>query len=342
MKMRSTNRAALGICVATALLIGCIAQSPIQPAIGVSRPFRIAMPPGKATSGIYVSVSNGTIEGFSSTGKALLCTIHLTVNALDDVAADPNGNLIVPLGQAYSSGSVDVYRGPSMCGTQVGSFSDPYGYPINAVSMNALTGTIAVANEFRVGGSTGGNVAICTLKGGCTQELTGPNIIGAVAGIAMAKNGDCWLSSTKWYSAVTRNFYYDSAQLTYWKRCRGVGQAVTGYQNEAYGSISIDSHGNLVSLDEGNYYSRHSQLWVYKGCDPKCTLVGGPFHLRGQYDTFGALNDKNDEYGIAETQHPVVDIYKYNPTSVTYMHSFSDSLPIHEVAGFAFSPSAKP
>ncbi|MGA7355799.1 MAG: hypothetical protein WBW76_10255, partial [Candidatus Cybelea sp.] len=132
--------------------------------------------------------------------------------------------------------------------------------------------------------------------------------------------------------------------MTYWKGCSGSGEAVTGYQNKAYGSISIDSHGYLVSLDLGSYY-QDSQLWVYKGCNPNCTLVGGPFPLHGR-EVYGGLNQKSDSYGVTEYRgasypYTLTDIYKYSPTRVTYKYSFRNFLGGDSPEGFAFNPSPK-
>ena len=127
----------------------------------------------------------------------------------------------------------------------------------------------------------------------------------------MARNGDCWATSDGVYS-----YYISPPTMTYWKGCSGAGEAVSGYKNTAYGSISIDAHGYLVSLDLGSAYGS-SQLWVYKGCNPDCTLVGGPFALHGR-GVFGGLNANSNEYGMTnyeEGSYPytLTDIYQYSP-----------------------------
>lgn len=301
------------------------------------RSSRPVLAPAATRKGIYVTAfASGVIEGFSIAGKGPRCQTYTGhQSAMNDIAVDPRGDLIVPLG---GSESVSVYGGPNMCGPEVGSFSDPYGQPSNAASMNALKGTIAVANI--VGpGSSAGNIAICTLKSGCTKELTNSNVIGYAGGIALAKNGDCWLTSDLFYS-----YYISPPTMTYWKGCTGSGEAVTGYQNSAYGSISIDSHGYLVSLDLGSYY-QNSQLWVYKGCNPQCKLVGGPFPLQGR-EVFGGLNKKSNEYGVTVYEgdsypNTMTDIYEYTPTSIKYKFSFPNDLGGYDPEGFAFSPSPK-
>jgi hypothetical protein len=269
-------------------------------------------------------------------GRGPRCTVSTGNGAyVNGIAVDPKGSLIVPLGGPES---IAVYRGPNMCGPEGGSFSDPYGQPSDAASMNAITGTIAVANI--VGqGSSAGNIAICSLKAGCTKELTNPNVVGYAGGVAMAGNGDCWLTSDRFGS-----YYIYPPAMTYWKGCTGSGEAVTGYQNKGYGSISIDSHGYLVSLDLGSYY-QNSQLWVYKGCNPNCALVGGPFPLHGR-EVYGGLNQKADAYGVTEYSgasypYTLTDIYKYSPKHVTYKYSFRNFLGGDSPEGFAFSPSPK-
>lgn len=288
--------------------------------------------------GIYTSSLSGTdVLGFTMAGEGPRCLLNTGGTGINDIAVDPKGNLVVPIG---SNEQISVYKGPDMCGSEAGSFSDPYGQPSDAATMNALKGTIVVANIVGSRSYTG-NVAICTLKAGCTKELTNPNIIGYVGSVALAKNGDCWATSDLFAS-----YYVSPPTMTYWKGCTGSGEAVTGYQNRAYGSISIDSHGYLASLDLGGFYgSDSSALWVYKGCNPKCTLVGGPFPLRG-HAVFGGLNDKSNEYGVTNYlggsyPYTMTDIYSYSPKKVAYKFSFQNREEGVDPEGFAFNPSPK-
>lgn len=256
-----------------------------------------------------------------------MCTLYTGQVYINDIAADPAGNLIVPQGDPSI---VNVYRGPGICGPLLGSVSDPYGQPAGAASLNAATGTIAVA-DVQGPQSSSGNVAICTLKAGCTRELTNPNITGLAVGIAMAKNGDCWLSS--------ENASFTGTALTYWAHCTGSGEAATGFLNSSYGSLSIDKHGNLVAVDfQGG---TTGQLWVYSGCNPACNVVGGPFPLTGQ-PWYGALNARGNTFGVMETSlyGGTVDIYSYTPTKVAYKYSFASGFAIFAAPeGFAYSPA---
>ena len=295
-------------------------------------PFRRAEGPDTAKRGIYVSSFDGTsIYGFKNNykrGHGPMCTLYTGQVYVNGIAADPNGNLIVP----QNNGSlVKIYKGSDMCGPPLGSFKDPYGQPADAASFNAAAGTIAVVDIEGKQGSLPGNLAICSLSTGCTQKLE-PAFSGYALGIAVAKNGDCWLT--------TENSAFTAAGMTYWPGCNGSGELVTGFKNASYGGLSIDKQGNVVSIDfEGG---TTGQLWIYSGCNPACTVVGGPFSLEGQ-PFFGALNAKGDTFGTMESEFPyagTIDIYKYSPTKLTYEYSFDSSFaPVSSPEGFAYSPA---
>jgi hypothetical protein len=291
--------------------------------------------PAAAKAGIYVSAFyDSSTFGFKSnyrTGFGPMCTIFTGQSSIIGIAADSLGNLVVPEG--INPGTIVVYQGPDMCGSKLGSFTESYGQPGAAATMNAATGTIIVGN-LQAHGNAIGNVAVCTLSGGCAADLTSPNITGYGGGVAVAKNGDCWM--------VAENSAFNSANLTYWPGCTGSGKATTGFLNTSYGSLSIDRQGNLVSVDflGGSL----GQLWVYSGCNPACKVVGGPFPLKGN-SRWGALNAKGTLFGTLETEFPyggTVDIYKYTPAKLTYQYSFDSSFaPVAGPIGFAYSPALK-
>ncbi|MGB8908565.1 MAG: hypothetical protein WCC84_07420 [Candidatus Cybelea sp.] len=337
---------------ALTILAGCSASSPNPSTVaaalegrqaqrGLTQFHRIAAP-ATAMAGIYVSAySDTSILGFKSDyrrGRGPMCVVYSGYVWPNGIAADGEGNLIVP---RQIDDTLAVYSGPGMCGTKLGEFRDPYGPPVNAASLNAATGVIAVANahdrghlERRVGG-----LVLCTLKR-CTKKLTNPNITGYAFGVAVAKNGDCWLAS--------ENAGYAGAALTYWPSCTGPGEAATGFMNASYGGLSIDKNGNLVSVDVIGGASGGGQLWVYSGCNPACTVVGGPFPLQGN-PMQGALNGKGDTFGVMETNGAIggnitqggsVDIYAYSPTKLSYKYSFATGLaPAASPEGFAYSPA---
>jgi hypothetical protein len=338
---------------ALTLLSGCATNSPNPSIAGTASegtqsqraatPFQRISAPETAKAGIYVSaVYDTSIFGFRSNykrGRGPMCTIYTGLVAPNGLAADPGGNLIIP---RQADDTVAVYGGPDMCGTELGEVRDPYGLPINAASLNAATGTIAVANFSNRGHLERhiGSLVLCTLKRRCTKRLSSSNITGHAFGVAVAKNGDCWLTS--------ETAGYSGAAMTYWPGCSGPGEAATGFINASFGSLSIDKNGNLVSVDVIGGSSATGQLWVYSGCNPGCTVVGGPFPLHGN-PFQGALNAKGDTFRVMETnlayggnnsQGGTVDIYGYSPTKLTYKYSFPSSLaPPANPKGFAYSPA---
>jgi len=156
-------------------------------------PMRGARATAAQMQGIYVSTFGGTdLYGFPKNNAGngpSTCTVSPT-GYVNNFGVDNSGNLMVPNGEENSSSEheVNVY-GPGMCGPLLGTIIDPYGQASDASAVNATTGTIAVGNIF--GESTPGNIAVCTLSGGCSTDLTNPNIY-EVGGVGMAANGDCW------------------------------------------------------------------------------------------------------------------------------------------------------
>jgi hypothetical protein len=242
----------------------------------------------------------------------------------NDIAADRHGNVIIPDG---ATRTVKVYKGMGMCGSEIGAINDIYGQPSDAAAGNAQSGTVAVANVFDVY-TGGGSVSVCSMKGGCTNNLINSNMY-EVFGVAMYKNGDCWASS---YSPS------GTAELTWFQGCTGPGQTATGYLNTYPGGLDIDTNGNLIALSafDGTAY-------VYSGCNPTCTLVNGPQPLEGM-STFGHFNRQAMAFVAADWQNGQVDIYKYNKTSSTlkYWYSFNNGLNASdEVLGATFAPSSE-
>ncbi|HEX3671658.1 MAG TPA: hypothetical protein VHT92_08150 [Candidatus Cybelea sp.] len=263
--------------------------------------------PDSFRRGIYVATSFGTtILGYranNSKNRPPICTVH-GAYAPNGVAADSDGNLIDPDG----SSTITIFKGPKMCGRKLGSIHDQYGPPTDASSVHAATGTIAVASIFKPSG--GGSIAVCTLAGGCTKNLRIASMY-EVAGVALAANGDCWASATN--SAGV-------ALLTYFKGCSRSGQTATGFQNSYYGGLDIDGEGHLLAISafDGN-------LYVYNGCNPGCSLVGGPYSLQGEA-VFGHLNKKSTEFATADFVTGSVDVYAYTPKKIAYLYSFNNGL----------------
>lgn len=271
--------------------------------------------------GIYASEFYGTsMYGYQhvNTGNnPPTCSVG-PVSYVNGQAVDGKGNLIDPDG---GTRSVIVFSGPGMCGSEAGSFSDGYGQPSDAASADAVNGTIAVGNIFDTSGA--GSVSVCTLSGGCTANLTNPNMY-EVAGVAMDNSGNCWASATN--SAGT-------ATLTYFAGCTGSGTAATGYVNTYYGGLDIDKNGNLVAISAFD-----SNVYVYSGCNPACTLVGGPFALHGEA-VFGHLNKQSMTLCTGDFVNGEMDVAYYSPSAVTYWYSFNNGLSSSlEPEGCSFNP----
>lgn len=313
MKIADLRRFAL--CgLAASLAAGCAGGSPAVsvpsaaaqgPALGATR---LGVLPDSFRRGIYVAESFGTtILGYranNAKNQPPICMVHDGYGGTA-IAADADGNLIDP---DSASKSIVIFKGPKMCGRKLGSIQDPYGAPTDASSIHAASGTIAVANIFD--GSGGGSIAVCTLSGGCTKNLRIASMY-EVAGVALAANGDCWASATNSTGV---------ALLTYFKGCSGSGQTATGFQNAYYGGLDVDGNGHLLAIS-----SFDGKLYVYKGCNPACSLFGGPYSLQGEA-VFGHLNRKSTEFATADFVSGSIDVYGYTGKSLTYQYSFNNGL----------------
>ncbi len=307
----------------------CVAMgTPLSACGGGERSAGLAPLPGAPASrqvaaGLYVAdFEQPAVFGYASNNQKNdppIC--RLLTKYSNGVAVDGHGNLIVPATFNYT---ISVFAGPAMCGPLLGAVRDPYGLPSDAASNDAANGKIVVANFDGLSGSGDGNVAICTLAAGCTTRLASPHL-DVVAGVAIAPNGNCWASASDSAGKPT---------LLYFKGCSGAGTVASGFRNSGYGGLDIDNGGNLVSIGFGS-------LYVYKGCDPKCSLVGGPFALRGAV-LYGHLNEKNTAFAVGNASDATVDVYKYGRRSLTFWYSFDNGFgPSDDVEGAAYNPRSK-
>jgi hypothetical protein len=283
------------------------------------------------TRGLYVNQfygdEIGAYQDKNTANNPPFCYVPTGATYVNGIGVDRKGNLITPMAESYSGyPEVVVWQGPNMCGAEVGQVTDPYGQPSDAAAFDAATGTMVIANIFDISSSPG-SVSLCTLSGGCTVNLTNPAMY-KVAGVALDTHGNCWASAEDTSGAAT---------LTYFAGCAGAGQQATGFMNTDYGSLEFDRNGNLVSVDKSGV-----QLWVYSGCNPACTLVGGPFPLEG-LSVFGTLNHQSMTFAAGDQENGDVDVYAYTPTSLTYLYSFSNGLSASAmIEGVAFNPAARP
>jgi hypothetical protein len=302
-----------------------VIPSSLRPTRGQEILSRLASKRGAKTGGLYISEFEGSdVYGYphnNSSNGPPTCSVS-GVSYPNDIAVDGKGNLIDPDG---GTRTVIVFQGPGMCGSEMGSFDDPYGQPADASSPDAATGTIAVGNIFD-NSDAPGSISICTMSGGCTANLTNSNM-DEVAGVAMDNSGNCWASATN--SAGT-------ATLTYFAGCTGAGEATTGFMNSYYGGLDIDANGNLVSISAFD-----SELYVYSGCNPDCTLVGGPYSLHNE-SVFGHVNKQSMAFAAGDFENGEADVYDYSPSAVTYQYSFDNGLSSSlDVEGAAYNPRSK-
>jgi hypothetical protein len=289
-----------------------------------------------AKSGVYISeyVSNA-VYGFSSNKrsqkkKGPICSVPWKTSGPVSLSVDGKGNLLEVDSVDFGT-PINIGMGPQMCGPLASTVRDLYGYGDAVASRDATNGVIAVANQwdFSNYGFNPGSISVCTVSAGCTVNLTN-GAIDRVAGVAIDNQGNCWASALNQYQVAT---------LTYFQGCSGAGQQTTGYQNPGYGALDIDANGNLVAMSYviGSY---QTTLYVYSGCNPACTLVGGPFKLHGATAT-GHLNAASNQFITADAEYGQADIYSYSPTRVKYQYSITKGLSqIDDVSGAAFNPSS--
>ena len=281
------------------------------------------------TSGIYTSQgseSGRLILGYPANDQnndGPLCHTKVYAEYVYDIAVDRKGNLMVP----DDGGALFVVRGPRMCGTQViQSGIDGVGAH-DAASLDALNGKVALATVGDSGGSYSGfGLEVCTLSGSyynCTSTPMMP-LADDSEGVAMNARGDCWLSGGLAGSE-------SEPGLWYFKGCGSrTGVLAKGWVNRSAGGLDIDRNGNLVSIDPAG-----PSLYVYRGCDPKCRKIGGPYALHGQV-RWGHLNEAGARFATADYTMSEIDIYEYQPKRLTYLYSITNGI------GFGFGVAYTP
>jgi hypothetical protein len=272
--------------------------------------------------GIYVSEFLATsIFGYqhkNTPNNPPLCSVGPVSNP-NGIAVDRRGNLIDPDGGSHT---VIVFSGPGMCGSEVGSVFDPFGQPTDASSADAVKGEIAVANIFGPSAyDEAGSISMCTLAGGCTTNLRNSAMY-EVAGVAMDKRGNCWADASDAGGTAT---------LTYFARCSGSGKEAKGFVNQYYGGLDFDRNGNLVTVSAFD-----SKIYVYSGCNPACSLIGGPFPMVNEA-VYGHLNKKSQTFCTGDFELGQIDVYHYSRHAVTHWYSFNNGLNVNDVpVGCAF------
>lgn len=245
----------------------------------------------------------------NKSNKGPTCTLGSSSSPLDYVngfGTDSKGDVLVPADT--SAGYTFTVFGPK-CGAALWSASVSSGQPADAFASNATSS--ALVGEIVDDSTGGGAVMICSKASGCGTPFTNSAVTGYGGGVAMAKNGDCWLSAEK--------VSFSGFVLVYFKGCTGSGEVATGTSNTYYGGLFIDKKGQLGAIDLSG------SLYVYSGCNPACTLVSTS-SLHGE-SIFGGLNKKGTLFTAGNYGNSEVDVYTYSPTKgVTYSYSFNSGL----------------
>jgi len=258
----------------------------------------------------------------NSSNSASICNVS-GVASVNNIGTDTVGNLLVP--DAFSG--VNVYTGPTMCGSLMATISDTYGQASDAASVNAATGPIVVGNILGPG-----YVVNCTVASlSCTELTPGGAGIGEVAGVAMDAAGNCYADS---YNAA-----FTAVEVTYWAGCTGTGTVMSGFLNTGYGGLDIDNHGNLVSF---NWHgSAGTDLWVYSISGSALTSVSDNT-LTNNTAIFGHIGKQGQRMVAGAYLKGQEDIYQYSPTTLTYYYSFNNGLTASsDTEGVTYSPSSK-
>lgn len=282
-------------------------------------------------SGIYVvaqgSSSGQAVLGYGAKNRGNeppICSVDGVATAAG-IGVDQGGNLVVGVNGAGAK--ILVFRGPKLCGPQVGSFADAYGQPDDIATKDALNGKILIANVFDGSKQSlhPGSISICTLSNGCKTNLTNP-AMNEVFGVAMDARGNCWASALN---------VSETATLTFFKHCGGTGEPATGFVNPYPGGLDFDAAGNLVSLS-----FHDGAVYVYRGCKPTCTKIGGPLLLRGP-TTFAHLDRRSTKLIAADFHNFRVDVYTYTPTQLTFEYDFDNGIDGKFLDGIAVNPPSK-
>jgi hypothetical protein len=258
-------------------------------------------------------------EGQKMTGP--ICTIS-GQSGVTDIGEDTKGDVYVPYG---NTDTVSVFA-PD-CGAQIGSYSDPYGQPVDIAFPPRDGNGSAVKREiiertqdavFDIVGSSGseyGNVALCTTAKGCTSELTDPSINTVYAG-AFDSAGNVWASYLNQENVPA---------LIVWPNGKMPGEVVSGYVNSGVGSLEFDAKGNLLAIDSSlpgvvSYTCTvpNARRATSVGCDPN-----HDWDLNGHM-LYGKLVAKGAAFDVADFSYGSIDVYSY--PSFTYQYSYIQGL----------------
>jgi hypothetical protein len=281
------------------------------------------VPPLKKTKSaglIYASEFYGEeVYGYpnpNSKNKSATCTLGTSSNYLEYVngfGTDSAGDTMIPALTPASADVLYINVFKPNCGALAWSTEVTSGQAADAYTnaKSAVTGSILVGLLADPDNNDYGAAVICSAKSGCGTPITNSSITGYAAGVAMATDGDCWISGA---TDETEGFV-----LAYFKGCTGSGEVATGTKNADYGGLFFDTKGNLASVDGSG------MLYVYSGCNPKCKVVSTS-KLEGE-SFFGGLDSKGTSLALGDYENGTVDVYSYSTTKgAKYSYSFSKGL----------------
>ncbi len=101
------------------------------------------------------------------------------------------------------------------------------------------------------------------------DQFNAPRLVN-VFSVAIAPNGDCWAAGWNGHES----------SLAYFAQCRHTGVIASGFTPSQFSWLDIDGKGNLVTIGEHPQSLPGFFVCIYSGCDPECSLVGGPLQSR--------------------------------------------------------------
>jgi hypothetical protein len=323
MNVQSSGRCAFSVGVVMFFLAACGANLQVPPQ-QLSAPQRVA---NNAADGIYVSVSLDNtysyVEAFPDSNNGNggpICNLP-GLRFIWDLNTDLKGNLIVP----DSLYGIYVYRGPGLCGELAGKIAGLKArQAVDVAANDAIHGPIAVGYYTDLNGGPG-SIAVCTIASGCTENLTS-RYIKTLWSDTMAHNGDCW------GDGINKNQNL-KANLVYYAGCKMPGRLATGFKNPFAGGLEIDNMGHVLAVSDAAVFGLSgATLYVYSGCNPKCTLFGGPFVLgppgKDGAGVFAHLDRSNQRLAVASNTTDKVEVFSYIDygKKLKYLYSFDNGL----------------
>jgi hypothetical protein len=266
-------------------------------------------PPALKPAGLYVGEFWADfVSGFQANNYAnspAVCT--LPAGYVNGAQGDSAGYLYLPNGYdpiTYSSDVIVYDKSKNVldtCAKEDGSpILDSGGQAADAVATGGPNGTIYVGEIANY--TTGaGDVAVCSLSGGCTANLQNSTITAYAAGVTEDSSGNVYLSGdTGSPSAPGAPVLVEFAGGT------GSGTVLNGYVNKGYGGLMFDKRGNLLSIDV-----TADAVNVYGGCSTgTCSKISSLALTNSGGAIYGSLNKANTLLAIGDYINGTVDVYK--------------------------------